>query len=37
MLVDLEADPGETTNVATKHPNVFRRLKATLLEIKGDD
>ena len=37
MLVDLEADPGETINVSEDHPEVFQRLKESLLEIKGDD
>ena len=37
MLMDLEADPGETTNIADANPEVFQRLKETLLRIKGDD
>lgn len=37
MLVDLEADPGETENVANKNPETFDRLKAELLRIKGND
>ena len=37
MLIDLEADPAESTNVAEQHSDVFDRLKRQLLEIKGDD
>ena len=37
MLVDLESDPGERTNVAEANRDVFERLKKALLEIKGDD
>ena len=37
MLVDLKTDPGETNNVAAEHPEVFQRLKDSLLDIKGDD
>ncbi len=37
MLFDLESDPGEQVNVADAQPEVFERLKASLLEIKGDD
>ncbi len=37
MLFDLSADPGEQKNVAEENPEVFERLKKTLLEIKGDD
>ncbi len=39
-LFDLEADPGETTNVASEHPEVVKRLTATAAafdaEIKKD-
>ncbi len=37
MLFDLENDPGEKTNVADQHREVFARLKDTLLKMKGDD
>ena len=37
MLVDLESDPGEQSNVAGQNPEVFERLKKELLEIKGND
>ena len=37
MLFDLESDPGETREVSAKYPEVFTRLKASLLSIKGDD
>jgi arylsulfatase A len=37
MLFDLEADPGETTNVADANPKVFATMKRQLEEIKGDD
>tara|TARA_R110002049_G_scaffold2750_2_gene21465 strand:+ start:252079 stop:253521 length:1443 start_codon:yes stop_codon:yes gene_type:complete len=37
MLVDLTADPGETTDVSAANREVFDRLKQQLLEIKGDD
>jgi arylsulfatase A-like enzyme len=36
-LFDLSSDPGETTDVAAKHPRVFESLKKTLYDIKGDD
>jgi arylsulfatase A-like enzyme len=34
QLYDLEADPGETTNVYSKHPEVVKRLKEKLNELK---
>ncbi len=37
MLVDLDQDPGEQTNVAKANPEVFARLKRQLEQIKGDD
>ncbi len=37
MLVDLEKDPGETSNVAKANPEVFAKMKKQLLKIKGDD
>lgn len=36
-LINLASDPGERNNVADEHPEVFERLKKSLLEIKGDD
>ena len=33
-LTDMEADPGETTNVAAKHTDVVQRLEATLIELR---
>ena len=36
-LFDLSSDPGETTDVAANHPEVFEGLKKTLYEIKGND
>jgi arylsulfatase A len=37
MLIDLQSDPAESTNVAEDHPEVFQRLRQSLLEIKGSD
>jgi arylsulfatase A-like enzyme len=37
MLFNLEMDPEEQVNVAESHPEAFDRLRAQLLEIKGDD
>lgn len=37
MLVDLQIDPAETTNMADEHPEVFASLKQQLLKIKGND
>jgi arylsulfatase A-like enzyme len=37
MLFNLEADPGETTNVADANPKVLATMTAQLEEIKGDD
>jgi arylsulfatase A-like enzyme len=34
QLYDLAADPGETTNIYSKHPEVVKRLKAKLEAIK---
>ncbi|QDU35986.1 Arylsulfatase [Maioricimonas rarisocia] len=36
FLVDLERDPGETTNVAEQHPDVIRRLLARAEEMRED-
>ncbi|MGE3803659.1 MAG: arylsulfatase, partial [Gemmataceae bacterium] len=33
QLYDLESDPGETTNLYSKHPDVVKRLKAKLDEF----
>jgi arylsulfatase A len=35
-LYDLEADPGETTNVATQHPDVVRSLQAKADAFRGE-
>ncbi|MCL4206535.1 MAG: sulfatase-like hydrolase/transferase [Pirellulaceae bacterium] len=35
QLFDLEADPGQTTDLAEAHPEVLARLKARLLEINA--
>ena len=35
-LFDLEADPGETTNVAEKHPDVVKRLQALADRCRED-
>ena len=35
-LYDLKADPGETKNVATKHPDVLKRLQALLEEAREE-
>ncbi len=37
VLVDLDADPTEATNVADQNPSLFAKLKEQLYEIKGDD
>jgi arylsulfatase A-like enzyme len=37
MLVDLDKDPAETTNLATENQEVFDQLKEQLMAIKGDD
>ncbi len=37
ILVDLDNDPGEKTNVADENSSVFERLKKQLMTIKGDD
>ena len=34
QLYDLEVDPGETTNVYTKHPNIVRELRSKLDESR---
>jgi hypothetical protein len=36
MLIDLEADPGETTNVAAKHPDIVKRLLAVAEKARED-
>ena len=36
MLYDLGADVGETTDVAAKHPEVVRRLLATVEKARKD-
>ena len=36
MLVDLEADPGETTDVAAAHPEVLDRLEAVADAMRAD-
>ena len=36
-LYDLEADLGERTNLAAKHPELVKELKALMGEIEGDD
>ncbi|MCA9077871.1 MAG: sulfatase-like hydrolase/transferase [Planctomycetaceae bacterium] len=33
LLFNIEVDPEETTDLATAHPNVFRRMKNTLLAV----
>jgi len=33
MLYDIEADPGERTDIAAEHPEVVKRLKARLEEV----
>jgi hypothetical protein len=35
-LFDLETDPGETTNVADKHPEVVARLQALAERMRED-
>jgi arylsulfatase A-like enzyme len=35
QLYNLEADPGETTNLYSKHPEIVKRLKARLEEFKS--
>ena len=35
-LFDLSADPFETTNLASKRPKEFRKLKAKLAELAGE-
>ena len=37
VLIDLDADPDEKTNVAGEYPEIFQRLKQSLLTIKGAD
>ncbi len=34
FLYDLEKDPGETTNLAQKHPEIFRQLKTIYIDWK---
>ena len=36
LLYDLEADIGETTNVAAAHPNVRKRLQALAEQARED-
>jgi hypothetical protein len=36
LLYDLEADVGETTNVAAQHPDVVKRLMALIDEARRD-
>jgi hypothetical protein len=35
-LFDLDADPGETTNVASKHPEVVTRMQAIAEQARDD-
>lgn len=35
-LFDLEADPGETTDLASEHPEVVRRMTEELERLRGD-
>ena len=37
ILINLDADPAETTNVADMHPEITTKLKAELVRIKGND
>lgn len=36
LLYDLDQDPGETTNIAAAHPEVFKRLNAAIEERSAD-
>jgi len=35
-LYNLEDDPGETKNIADKHPDIVRKIKAYMIEARGD-
>ncbi len=35
MLFDMEADPNQTTNVATSHPDVVKQLKERFVQLTG--
>jgi hypothetical protein len=35
QLYNLETDPGETTNLYSKHPEIVKRLKAQLETFKN--
>ena len=35
-LYNLKDDPGETENIADKHPNIVRKINAYMVEARGD-
>ena len=36
MSDNLKDDPGETTNIADKHPDIVRKISAYMVQARGD-